>query len=78
MYCIVFFFILVIFLLSTSYCYLPHNIFYLYYIGFFWRAILVMIVWLLDLQLPMQSVSITTEVVNLNPAQGRCTRYNNM
>ena len=32
--------------------------------------------WLLDLQLPMQSVSITTNVVSLNPAQARFTRYN--
>ena len=26
----------------------------------------------------MQSVSITTNVVNSNPAQARCTRYNNI
>jgi len=31
---------------------------------------MVMIVWLLDSQLPMQSVPITTEVVISNPAQG--------
>jgi len=30
----------------------------------------------LDLQLPVQSVPITTKVVNFNPAQARCTRYN--
>jgi hypothetical protein len=36
----------------------------------------VVIVLLLDLQLPMQSVSITTNVVSSNPAQVRCTRYN--
>ena len=28
-----------------------------------------------DLQLPRQSVPITTEVVSLNPAQARCTQY---
>ena len=30
-----------------------------------------MVVWLLDLQLPLQSVPITTKVVNLNPAHGK-------
>ena len=40
------------------------------------QAQMVVIVWQLDLQLPMQSVSITTNVVSSNPAQGRCTRYN--
>jgi len=35
----------------------------------------VMIVWELDLQLPMQSVPITTKVVSSNPAQARCTHY---
>ena len=34
-----------------------------------------MVVWSLDLQLPMQSVPITTNVVSTNPAQVRCTRY---
>ena len=34
------------------------------------RAIMTVIVWSLDLQLPMQSVSITTKVVSLNPAYG--------
>jgi len=38
----------------------------------------VVIVWYLDLQLLMQSVPITTEVLSLNPAQARCTRYNTM
>ena len=38
--------------------------------------IVVMIVWQLDLQLPMQSVPITTKVVSSNPAQARCTPYN--
>jgi hypothetical protein len=36
---------------------------------------MVMIVWLLDSQLPMQSVSITTEVVTSNPVQVWCTRH---
>jgi hypothetical protein len=31
---------------------------------------MVVIVWLLDLQLPVQSVPITTEVVNSNPVHG--------
>ena len=34
------------------------------------RAIMTVIVWSLDLQLPMQSVSITTKVVSSNPAYG--------
>jgi hypothetical protein len=38
----------------------------------------VVIVWSLDLQLPMQSVPITTNVVSLNPTQVRYTRYNIM
>jgi hypothetical protein len=33
---------------------------------------------ILDLQLPMQSVPITTNVASLNPVQARCTRYNIM
>jgi hypothetical protein len=33
---------------------------------------------LLDLQLPVQSVPITTNVVSLNPAQTKCIRYNIM
>jgi len=32
----------------------------------------------LDLQLPVQSVPITTKVVSSNPVQARCTRYNIM
>jgi len=32
--------------------------------------------WYLDLQLPMQSVLVTTEVVNSNPAHVGCTRCN--
>ena len=31
---------------------------------------MVIIIWLLDLQLPVQPVSITTEVVSSNPAHG--------
>ena len=31
-----------------------------------------------DLQLPMQSVPITTNVVSSNPYQARCTQYNIM
>jgi hypothetical protein len=41
-------------------------------------TIVVVIVWQLDLQLPMQSVPITTNIVSSNPAQARCTRYNIM
>jgi hypothetical protein len=33
-------------------------------------AVMVVIVWLLDLQLPMQSVPITTKVVSSSPAHG--------
>jgi hypothetical protein len=40
--------------------------------------IVVLIIWYLDLQLPVQSVPIATKVVILNPAQARCTRYNIM
>jgi hypothetical protein len=39
-------------------------------------AIVVVIVCKLDLQLPMQSVHITSKVVSSNPVQARCTRYN--
>jgi len=35
-----------------------------------------MIVWKVDLHLPLQSVPITTNVASSNPAQARCTRYN--
>ena len=38
-------------------------------------VIVVVIVWQLDLQLPMQSVPITTKVLSWNPAQARFTRY---
>jgi len=41
-------------------------------------SVVVVIVWYLDLPLPMQSVPITTRVVSLNPVQARCTRYNIM
>jgi len=33
---------------------------------------------MVDLQLPMQSVPITTNFVSSNPTQARCTRYNIM
>jgi hypothetical protein len=42
------------------------------------RATLVVIAYQLDLQLPMQSVPITTNVVRSNPAQVMCTRWNIM
>jgi hypothetical protein len=32
----------------------------------------------LDLQLPMQSVAIITNIVSLKPAQASCIRYNMM
>jgi hypothetical protein len=35
------------------------------------RVVVVMIVWQLDLQLPMQSVPITTDVVSSNLEQGK-------
>ena len=38
----------------------------------------IVVIWYLDLQLPMQSVPITTNIVSLNPAQAMCTRYNIM
>jgi len=41
-------------------------------------VVLVVIIWKLDLQLPMQSVPITNNVVSSNPAKTRCTRYNIM
>ena len=40
-------------------------------------AFMVVIVWYLGLELPMQSVPITTKV-SLNPPQARCTQYNIM
>ena len=39
-------------------------------------VVVVVIVWLLDVQLPMQSVPITTNFVSLNPAQAMYIRYN--
>jgi hypothetical protein len=35
-------------------------------------VVVVIVLWL-DLQLPMQSVPITTNVVSSNPVQARCT-----
>jgi hypothetical protein len=43
----------------------------------FWgrgNGVVVVIVWLLDLQLPMQSVHLMTNVVSANPTQVRCTQ----
>ena len=48
------------------------------YFNYEFRGVMVVIVWLLDLQLPMKSVPITTEVVSSNSTQVRCTRYNIM
>jgi hypothetical protein len=42
------------------------------------RAVVIVIIWYLDLQLPMQSVPITINVVSLNPAQESCTPCNIM
>jgi hypothetical protein len=42
------------------------------------EAVVVVIVWYLDLQLPMQFVPITTNVVSSNPAHAMCTRYDIM
>ena len=38
-------------------------------------TVVVLIVWYFDLLLPMQAVTITTNVVSSNPAQTKCTRY---
>jgi hypothetical protein len=35
--------------------------------------VIIIIIWKLDLQLPVHSVPITTNVVSSNPAQARCT-----
>ena len=43
----------------------------IYYIIFCGGAVVAMVVWLLDLQLPMQSVPITTDVVSSNLDQGK-------
>jgi len=40
------------------------QLYYIVYIG----AVVVVIVWLLDLQLPIQSVPITTDIVGSTPA----------
>jgi hypothetical protein len=40
-----------------------------------YEAVVVVIVWLLDIQLHVQSVHITTNVVSSNPTHVRCTRY---
>jgi len=51
---------------------------YRYFLFIELGAVVVVIVWLLDLQLPLESVPITTNVVSSNHAQTRCTRYNIM
>ena len=38
-------------------------------------AIVIVLVWYLDLQLPVQSVPITTKVESSSPFVARCTRY---
>jgi hypothetical protein len=44
-----------------------------YVVIFLIGVVVIVIVWWLDLQLPMQSVPISTEVVSLNPDQARFT-----
>jgi len=39
-------------------------------IKYFRKAVMIMIIWQLDFQLPVQSVHITTKVVSLNPVHG--------
>ena len=46
--------------------------------GFWLGTVVMVIVWLLDLQPHKQSIPITTYVVISNPARVRCTRYNIM
>ena len=46
------------------------------YFTFNGGVVVVLIVWLLDIQLPMKSLPITTNVLSSNPTQARCTRYN--
>ena len=41
-------------------------------------VVVVMIVWQLDSQLPVQSLPIATKVVSSNSAQAMCTQYNIM
>ena len=52
----------------------PQKQWFINYVG----SIVPVIVWWFDLQLPAQSVPITTKVVSSNLAEARCTRYNNM
>ena len=54
---------------------LPYGKIVLIFCMFLW--IMVVIVWYLDLQLPLQSVPITIEASS-NPAKATCTRYNIM
>jgi hypothetical protein len=46
------------------------------YIQRFKGGVVVVMVWKLDLQVPVQSVLIITKIVSLNSAQAWCTRYN--
>jgi predicted GNAT superfamily acetyltransferase len=58
---------------EVSYCaYISSNF------NFGLGTIVVVIVWELDLQLPVQSVPITINVVSSNPIQVRCTRHSIM
>ena len=65
---------------------LPHAIVYplfclhiFFQFRFVFRACVVVVQWWLKLQLPVQSVSITTNVVTSNPVNhAMCTRYNVM
>jgi len=41
-------------------------------------VVMVVIVYLLDLQLPVQSMPLTINVVSLSPVHGGCTWYNIM
>ena len=50
----------------------------MHYIDCRWAVVIVWYIILLALELSMQSVPITTNVVSSNPAQARCTRYNIM
>ena len=44
----------------------------------FWAVVCFLGVVVLTIEECMQSVPITTNIVSFNPAQARCTRYNNM
>ena len=46
------------------------NIHYAFFYAYSRRAVVVVIIWQLDLQLPVRLVPITTKVVSSNPAHG--------